>query len=379
MTDPRFNLISQHVEELISEQSLTALLASGTKLKHYIGFEISGQVHIGTGFMTGMKVRDLQAAGVECTMWLADIHSWINDKLGGDRKAIVEMARSYFQEAMAASIAACGGDPSKVKFLLASEIYESSKTFWPTVIEIAKNTTLNRAQRSISIMGRDEKDAVDLAKLFYPPMQAADIFELGTNIVQAGTDQRKAHVLALDCADALRINPMKNDKGERIKPVFLHHHLLLGLGKPTTWPLPEGSSKQDILAAFKMSKSKADSALFVTDEPDVIKQKIAKAFCPEGEIEFNPILDWAKYLVFALNRGPLQIRREAKHGGDLEFKSYDELVQTFARKELHPMDLKAAMTESVTNLLAPVRAHFAKEPHKSALKRMQDILASIKK
>lgn len=377
--DPRFNLISQNVEELISESSLTALLASNTPLKHYIGFEISGQVHIGTGFMTGLKVRDLQAAGVECTIWLADLHSWINDKLGGDRKVIEEMARGYFQEAMVASIAACGGDPSKVKFLLASEVYEKSVTFWPTVIEIAKNTTLNRAQRSISIMGRDEKDAVDLAKLFYPPMQAADIFELGTNIVQAGTDQRKAHVLALDSADSLKINPLMNSQGQRIKPVFIHHHLLLGLGKPTTWPLPPDASKQDILAAFKMSKSKADSALFVTDEVDVIKQKISKAFCPEGEVEFNPVLDWAKYLVFALGRGPLRIEREVKHGGDLTFNSFDELVSCFRDKQLHPMDLKSAMIKSISDLLAPVREHFSKEPHRSALQKMIEITAALKK
>ena len=49
---------------------------------------------------------------------------------------------------------------------------------------------------------------------------------------------------------------------------------------------------------MKMSKSKPDGAVFIHDSVDEIRRKIKKAFCPEGEIEFNPIIDWVEYLVF---------------------------------------------------------------------------------
>jgi hypothetical protein len=42
------------------------------------------------------------------------------------------------------------------------------------------------------------------------------------------------------------------------------------------------------------------------------------AFCPEGEIDFNPLIDWAKYLVFINGEATLEIKRpenleEIKH------------------------------------------------------------------
>ncbi len=47
-----------------------------------------------------------------------------------------------------------------------------------------------------------------------------------------------------------------------------------------------------------MSKSKPDTAIFITDSPEDIKKKVNNAYAPEGEVELNPILDWAKYLIF---------------------------------------------------------------------------------
>lgn len=70
-------------EEIIGEEELIQLLNSGASLNHYIGFEISGLVHLGTGLMSGIAIRELQKLGVHTSVWLADWHTWINNKLGG--------------------------------------------------------------------------------------------------------------------------------------------------------------------------------------------------------------------------------------------------------------------------------------------------------
>ena len=99
-----------------------------------------------------------------------------------------------------------------MEFVLASDLYRDDDEYWATVIEVSKNTTLARMQRSISIMGRQERESIDFAKLIYPAMQAADIFTLGVHIAHAGMDQRKAHVIARDVATQMRIHAVRGDR-----------------------------------------------------------------------------------------------------------------------------------------------------------------------
>ena len=233
-------LIERNTAEVIGANELPPLMDAGIELRHYIGFEISGKTHLGTGLMSMAKVRDLTAAGVHCSVLLADWHTWINDKLGGDRDLIRRIATGYFTEAFRASLLCVDADPDSVEFVLASDLYRNDDEYWATMIEVSKNTTLARMQRSISILGRQEGDSVDFAKLIYPAMQAADIFALGVHIAHAGMDQRKAHVIARDVATHMRIHPLSGVDGAPIKPVALHHPLLLGLRRPPIWPVPPG-------------------------------------------------------------------------------------------------------------------------------------------
>ncbi|TSC87452.1 MAG: tyrosyl-tRNA synthetase [Microgenomates group bacterium Gr01-1014_7] len=63
-SDDKFNLITRNLEEVLTEQELKQLIESGTPLKHYIGFEISGKVHLGTGLATMRIIKNLQEACV---------------------------------------------------------------------------------------------------------------------------------------------------------------------------------------------------------------------------------------------------------------------------------------------------------------------------
>ncbi|MGC9326913.1 MAG: tyrosine--tRNA ligase [Candidatus Hinthialibacter sp.] len=376
-TQERLQLISHNLQEVLTEDRLRDYLDRNIPLRHYIGFEISGEIHLGTGIQCMAKVADFQKAGVECTLFLADWHSWINDKLGGDIEQIRSFAYGYFAEGLKICLKAVGGDPDKLNIVLGSDLYQKKPEYWTAFIEVCKNTTLNRIMRSITILGRAEGEAIDFAKLVYPPMQVADIYALGVNLVQAGTDQRKAHVVALDVANQMKTMPLSSPSGEKLAPVAVHHNLLIGLGKPPMWPI-DPDRLQEVWMAMKMSKSKPDTAVFITDEPDVIARKIKKAFCPEGEVDFNPVLNWAQHLVFALHRGPLEIKRKAEWGGDLSYNTFEELTQDFAEKKLHPMDLKTALSQSISALLAPVREHFARPELKKNLETLRDVMSKVK-
>ncbi|MEI6731673.1 MAG: tyrosine--tRNA ligase [archaeon] len=370
--DDRFNLIKHNTEEILTEEDLLARLESGDKLKHYIGFEISGKPHLGHGLVCMSKVKDFVDAGFESSIFLADWHSWINDKLGGDMKIIKGIGVNYFREALIAAYKCVGGDPKDIKFVLGSDLYHHNDKFWETVIDVSKNTSLGRIERSITIMGRKEGESVDFAKLIYPPMQVADIFIQNIDVAHAGNDQRKAQVIARDVALKLK-NPLKDGKDNPIKPVAVHGHLILGLQKPSVWPVPK-EQLQELWSQMKMSKSIPSSAIYMTDSEEEVKKKIAGAFCPEGEVEFNPLIDWAKYLIFVTDKSVLEIKRPEKFGGNKVYKSYSELESDFAAKKLHPMDLKNAMAEKINQILKPAREHFAKPEIKKLKEEMDKLL-----
>lgn len=369
----KFELIKNNTEEIMTEQDLKDLLESGIKIKHYIGFEISGKIHLGTGLMCMSKVKDFMDAGVECSIFLADWHSWINDKLGGDREIIKKIAGGYFKEGLKASLKCFGGNPEKLKFILGSDLYHNNDDYWATMVDVSKNTSLSRMQRSITIMGRKEGGSVDFAKLIYPPMQVADIFIQGINLPHAGLDQRKAQVIAREVALKIKTKPLLNKEKKQIKPVAVHHHLILGLGKPPVWPVPK-EQLQELWSALKMSKSKPDTCIFIHDSPEEIKRKINKAFCIEGETEFNPILDWTKYLIFREHDSKLEIKRPEKFGGDMVYNSYNDLEKDFSEKKLHPMDLKNAVAEKLIKILEPARKHFEQPKMKKMLEELEQLI-----
>src|SRR3989344_8140451 len=373
----KINLISRLTEEVIEKDELEFLFSQNIPLKHYIGLEISGKIHLGTGLVCMQKVKDFADVGVKVHIFLADYHTWINDKLNGDLETIKKIAVGYFKEGLSVAYKCLGGNPKDLNFILASDFYHNNDIFWQTVIDVSKNTSLSRMQRSITILGKKEGGEVDFAKLLYPAMQVADIFSGGFHFSQAGIDQRKANVIARDAAKQLKISPLKIGK-EIIKPVAVHHHLLLGLDKPAA--SAEDEEKQ---TSMKMSKSKPDSAVFIHDSEDEIKRKIKKAYCPEGEIEFNPIIDWLEYLIFSTEE-KITIERKPEHGGNLTLKNIDELKEIFSakggsasggkNKELHPEDLKKFVTDYLIELLKPAREHFSKGEPKKMLEELEKLI-----
>ncbi len=310
---------------------------SGEPIRHYIGFEISGQIHFPGSVFQMMNVAKLQKAGVECIIWMADYHTWINKKLDGKIETIRKVAREYFEPIFRKSLEIAGGNSAKLKVLYAEDEYfrknENDLSFWDFEFEIERNITLSRILRSLSVAGKTAGESTDYQLTRYPGMQAADIFWHGTHIVQGGLDQRKIYVLARDNAFNLDESFQLKIGKKAIKPIIIFTNLLLGIDKPVAgnFKLEEFDHKSptlerslEILATTqseitlengqvlehdetvikdvielnqeaqnkakevnKMSKSKPDSAIWVHDSFDEILRKLKKAYCPMPELELS--------------------------------------------------------------------------------------------
>ena len=170
-------------------------------------------------------------------------------------------------------------------------------------------------------------------------------------------DQRKLNMLARE------VGPMLGFW----KPVVVSHHMLMGLGKPPV----TSSDRATRTIALKMSKSNPDSAIFMTDTTEDIKRKINKAYCLEGDIKENPILEYYKYIIFEsferLKINEVKIERPEKFGGNLSFKTFAEMEKTFAEKQVHPMDIKTTLSKLLDQLIEPVRRHFEEDSNAKTL------------
>ncbi|HIH19764.1 TPA: tyrosine--tRNA ligase [Candidatus Micrarchaeota archaeon] len=326
------------VVEAVTQDELRGLFETNSKPTHYIGFETSGLLHLGSLLVTGSVINNLAKAGVQTQVFLADWHAFANGKLGGDW-AKLESASRYFEQAFNFYC-------PKAKIRKGTELYHNNDDYWRNVVKFSLNVTIARATRTMQILGRSEHESLDVAKYIYPSMQGVDIKFLGADIAHAGMDQRKVHMLAREVFPKMGWKP----------PIALHHSLLPSL------------SGEEI----KMSKSQPDTAIFIHDSAEEIKRKVSKAFCPEKTVEGNPVLEYAKFL-FSL-AGAFKVERPAKFGGTVEFESFEALQGAFSKGDLHPADLKNAVAASLEAQVAPIRGHFEKgrpKEHFEAVKSFQ--------
>ncbi len=334
----RLGLLKEVGEEIITEEDLKELLQTKSVPVAYDGFEPSGKPTIAQGLLRAITINKMVKANVKFIMLAADWHGWVNNKLGGDLEKI-QLAGDYLIEIWKA----CGMS-DKVEFKRSSDLVYG-KTYWKTVLQIARDTTIKRMTRCAQIMGRMESEILSSAQIFYPAMQCADIFELGCDITQLGMDQRKVNILAREVGPSLGF----------WKPVVISHHMLMGLQKPPEADMPP----EERVLQMKMSKSKPDTAIFMDDSHEDIKRKISRAYCPAQQAKENPILEYCRYILFERLK-TLNIERPKKFGGNIEVATYAELEKMYVDGKLHPMDLKNVVAEKINELMAPVRKYFEK-------------------
>jgi len=324
-------------EEIVTENELVELFKTNPNPKHYIGLEISGFLHLGSLLSSGYKINDFIEAGVQCTVFLADWHTLLNDKLGGNWDNISRVSDYYkraFQEVC-----------PKAKIKTGTELYqEIGQDYWKELVRFTKHMSLARTMRTLTIMGRTEnEEKIDLAKLLYPPMQAVDIHFLDLDIVHAGMDQRKIHMLVREIFPKMKWKV----------PIAVHHKLLPGLKQPIT-------DSQDAKILGKMSKTNPNSTIFIHDSPEEIRSKINKAWCEEGSTENNPLLEISKQILFR-NYDNVKVERPKKFGGEANYSEYSQLEVDFKNKNLHPTDLKNTVAELLPSIVSKISGRLALE------------------
>ena len=335
--DEKIKIIKEVGEEIINEEELRKLFSEKEHPIAYDGFEPSGKIHIAQGLLRTINVNKLTSTGIHFKFWVADWFAMLNNKMGGDLSKIHTLGE-YFIEVWKA----CGMNLENVEFIWTSEFIKKHPEYWETVLRLSMNATVQRVLRCGQIMGREESTSNPSAQILYPLMQAADIHHLGADIAQLGLDQRKVNMLAREIFPKLGYVP----------PVIVSHHMLMGLTQPKT-----DLTGVEAAVAKKMSKSNPNSAIFMTDSVEDVNSKFKKAYCPEGIVEDNPVMEYFKYIVFE-KCSKVVVERPEKFGGNIELNSYSELEEKFVSKEIHPMDLKSTCAKYVNELLEPVRKHF---------------------
>ena len=308
-----YERITRNTVEIVTEDELKKLIAQPVK-KVYAGYEPSGEIHLGH-LVTINKLVDMQAAGFEVTVLLADLHAFLNRK--GTMERISELAE-YNKKCFE------GLGLKNVRYVLGYDL-QLGKDYEVLVLQLSQQVTLNRAMRSMDEVGR-QMDHPTVSQMIYPLMQAADIAMLGVDAAVGGIDQRKIHMLAREHLINFSYKA----------PVCIHTPILNGLdGK-------------------KMSSSQGNY-ISVADSEEDIRKKCQKAFCPP-EVTENPVLQILQYHIFPrLNE--VTIKRPEKFGGDRTFGSYAALEEAYRGKAIHPADLKKACGESLLTVLAPVREY----------------------
>ena len=138
-----------------------------------------------------------------------------------------------------------------------------------------------------------------------------------------------------------------------IRNVRSHKNIIQGIEVLITYKKSEVDRKIEM----KMSKSKPDTAIFMTDSKDEILRKFKKAHSIDGVVEDNPILEYFKYIIFE-KYSEVEILRDDKFGGLYKSNSYEKLEEDFKNGLIKSIDLKLMCFNYINKLIEPTRKYF---------------------
>jgi len=320
-----YELITRNASETVTEEEVRALADSPDGKRAYVGYEPSGVLHIGH-MLTANKLIDLQEAGFEVVVLLADVHAYLNGK--GTFDEIHETA-----ERMREQFVAYGLDESRTEFALGSE-FQFDRDYTLDLHALELETSLARAERAMAEIGSG--DTVRVSQAVYPLMQALDIVYLDVDLAVGGMEQRKVHMLARDALPSI----------DEAAPTCVHTPLIADLATGA------GKMSSSHGVTISMEDSRAD-----------IEEKVNGAFCPpardpdpddEGNERENPVLQIFQFHVFPRFERVV-VERPEQYGGDLTYDDYESLAADLESGELHPADAKGALAEYLDRLIAPGR------------------------
>jgi tyrosyl-tRNA synthetase len=320
-----YEQITRNCDEVVTEDEVRALAEDPEGKRVYVGYEPSGVLHLGH-LLAANKLIDLQDAGFEVVVLLADVHAYLNDK--GSFEAIRETA-----ERMKAQFLAYGLDEDSTEFVYGSS-YQLDEDYVLDLHALELSTSLKRAQRAMVELQSGETAKV--SHVVYPLMQALDIEYLDLDLAIGGMDQRKVHMLHREEMASL---------GYEKRPA-LHTPIIADL----TTGVGKMSSSQGVTISME-------------DSADDLEEKVNKAYCPptrdpepddDGNDRHNPVLELFQYHVFPRFES-VTVERPDEYGGDVTYDDYEGLASALESGDLHPADAKNTLASYLDDLIAPGR------------------------
>jgi tyrosyl-tRNA synthetase len=337
------NHLLRNVVDAITRQEVEELAENSEDKRAYVGYEPSGVLHLGH-MLTANKLIELQEAGIETVILLADVHAYLNGK--GTYDQIHETAARMREQFLA-----YGLDENSTEFVFGSE-FQFDEEYHQDLHTLGLDVTLNRAQRAMAEIQSGE--AVKVSHVVYPLMQALDIEYLDIDLAVGGLDQRKVHALHREVMPEL---------GYRARP-SIHTPILADL---TTGIGKMSSSSNPVLNRDSVTISFEDSH-------DEIEQKIEQIFFPPerdpkfkdyydsskfdvntSKIElYNPALQLFEFHIFPRFQ-QVTVERPEEYGGNVTYDTYDGLAADVEDGTLHPDDAKTALASHLNRLVEPGR------------------------
>ncbi|KNC97864.1 tyrosine-tRNA ligase [Spizellomyces punctatus DAOM BR117] len=330
--EEKFELINRNLQEVLGADQIKQILAQ-RDLNLYWGTAPTGKPHIGY-FVPMTKIADFLKAGCHVTILFANLHAYLdNMKAPWDQ---LELRTKYYEATIKAMLTSIGVPLDKLKFVVGTS-YQLSQEYSLDVYKMLAITTEHDAKKAGAEVVKQAASPL-MSALVYPLLQALDEEYLKVDAQFGGVDQRKIFTFAEKYMPNLGYK----------KRAHLMNPMVAGL---------RGS---------KMSASDPDSKVDLLDDAKTVARKIKKAFCEEGNVDDNPLLEFLKVVVFPARSltdptYKFVVKRPEKFGGDIVFDSYQQIEDAFREKKLHPVDLKTGTADAINALLEPIRTTFKDE------------------
>ncbi|GJR20916.1 tyrosine--tRNA ligase 1, cytoplasmic-like protein isoform X1 [Tanacetum coccineum] len=188
------------------------------------------------------------------------------------------------------------------------------------------------------------RDAISAHEMFNGGVESADAAGVVAGHVQnegiLNIKRANLHTLS----DALQL---KFNLDDVFRAPFLTDNCSLDF-----WSLANSNAIATIAGEGSSSYANISKASLKEDEAN---EKIQNAYCLPGIVEGNPCLEYIKYIVFPwFNK--FKVERKEENGGATEkaFANYDELVAAYEEGDLHPDDLKHALSKALNEIFQDV-------------------------
>ena len=328
-------LIKNNLQEVINPEIIDEIVSKNERpLKIYWGTATTGKPHCGY-FVPMLKIAEFLAAGCEVKLLLADVHGFL-DNLKAPIELVAERVK-YYRFAVAELLKAVNVDISRLVFVTGSDYQttgDSGSKYFMDLLRLSTVVSGHDASKAGSEVVK-QVDAPPLSAQIYPLMQTLDEEYLGVDAQFGGMDQRKIFTLAVEALPKIGYQ----------KRAHMLNPLIPGL--------QEGG---------KMSSSDPDSKIDLLDQPDVVRRKLKKAFCPPKQVEANGVISFLEYVLLPAsalkNNGTPHFVVPRRDAEPLTYDNIADMKRDYAEDTLQPQNLKPAVTDALLEILAPIRKAF---------------------